>query len=269
MRIIPKNTKVKMQFYKGIGIYDVILGIIALAFIALTVTSNLPSKYTIAIGILILVAPMYIPIGDIKLYQALGYGIKFGVARKTFGKQKKGNAHISTIIPYASVKDNLIIQKDNTYSGVIEVTPIEFNMLSNTKQNFLIDGVISNTLKNVGIFQEYNLVKLEKPIIFDDYLNNELTRIQKLIAEHENNNLNESELRSRVEIVEDRMNLIDSLNSNEKIYASAYYLALHDIDTTSLNNSLDIIENTLKNNNLECKRLNTKELAIFLKYSYE
>ena len=269
MRIIPKNTKVKMQFYKGIGIYDVLLGIIALAFIALTATSNLPNKYTIAIGILILVAPMYIPIGDIKLYQALGYGIKFAVARKSFGKQKKGNAHISTIIPYASVKDDLIYQKDNTLTGVIEVTPIEFNMLSNTKQNFLIDGVISNTLKNVGIFQEYDIVKLEKPIIFDDYLINELTRIQKLIAEHENNNLNESELRSRVEIVEDRMNLIDSLNSNEKIYASSYYIVLHDIDKNSLNNSLEIIENSLKGNNLEAKRLNNKQLAIFLKYSYD
>ena len=49
MRIIPKNTKVKMQFYKGIGMYDVILGVIALAFIALTATSNLPNKYTIFI----------------------------------------------------------------------------------------------------------------------------------------------------------------------------------------------------------------------------
>ena len=43
MRIIPKRTKVKVQFYKGIGIYDVIIGVIALAFLALAVTSNLPN----------------------------------------------------------------------------------------------------------------------------------------------------------------------------------------------------------------------------------
>lgn len=269
MRIIPKNTKVKMQFYKGIGIYDVILGVIALAFIALTATSNLPNKYTIAIGILILVAPLYIPIGDIKLYQAVGYGFKFLIARKSFSKAKSGSAHISTIIPYSTIKDNCIIQKDNTYTGVIEVTPIEFNMLSTTKQNFIIDGVISNTLKSVGVFQEYNLVKLEKPIIFDEYLNNEFTRMQKLIAENENNNLSESELRTRLEIVEDRMNLIDSLNSEEKIYASSYYIVLHDIDRGSLDSSLEIIENALRGNNLEAKRLNNKELAIFLKYSYD
>jgi len=268
MRIIPKNTKIKTQFYKGIGIYDVILGVVALGFIALAATSNLPNKYALALGILIVVAPLFIPLGDIKLYQAIGYGVKFGVAKKTFEKSNK-KSHISSIIPYANVKDNIIVNKNGTYTGVIEITPIEFNLLSYSKQNYFIDGIISNTLKNVSEFQEYNIIKLDKPIIFDDYLNGEVNRIQNLIMEYENINLQENEFRKRVEIIEDRMNLIDSLNSNEKIYASAYYLALHDIDTTSLNNSLDIIENTLKNNNLECKRLNTKELAIFLKYSYD
>lgn len=269
MRIIPKNTKVKLQFYKGIGIYDVILGVIALAFIALAVTSNLPNKYVIALVILIVVAPMFIPLGDIKLYQALGYGIKFAVARKTFSKTTKGNGHISAIIPYSSIKDEMIYGKDGNITGVIEITPIEFNMLSENKQNYLIDGVIGNTLKNVGIFQEYNIVKLEKPIIFDGYIKNELTRIQKLIAENEHDNLNEEEFRKRVEIIEDRMNLIEGINSEEKIFASAYYIVLHDIDKKSLNNSLDLIEQSLKNNNLEAKRLNNKELAIFLKYSYD
>ncbi len=269
MRIIPRNTKVKMQFYKGIGITDIILGVIALAFIALAATSNLPNKYFLAIGILVIVAPMYIPIGDIKLYQALGYAFKFGIAQKTFSIKRKGNSHISAIVPYASIKDDLIYQKDNGITGVIEVKPIEFNMLSEGKQNYLIDGVISNTLKNVGLMQEYNLIKIEKPIIFDGYLRNELTRVQKLIAENENNNLKEEEFRKRVEIIEDRINVIDSINSDEKIYASAYYIAIHDIDKKSLNNSLEIIEQTLRNSNLEAKRLNSKELAIFLKYSYD
>ena len=88
MRIIPKNTKVRMQFYKGIGIYDVIVGVIALAFIALAVTSNLPNKYIIALVVLMIAAPMFIPIGDVKLYQALGYGLTFVVAKKSFRKDK-------------------------------------------------------------------------------------------------------------------------------------------------------------------------------------
>lgn len=269
MRIIPKRTKVKVQFYKGIGIYDVILGIISLAFLALTVTSNFPNKYAIALGILIIVAPMYIPIGEIKVYNAIGYAVKFAIATKSFDKTKKDKRHISSIVPYASIKDSVITQKDGMFTGVIQVTPIEFNLLSESKQNYFIDGVISNTLKNVGEYQQYDIVKLEKPIIFDNYLNNELTRIKNLVDANENNDLNEDEFRKRIEVIEDRMNLINGINSNEKIYASAYYIVLHDIDVLSLNNSLEILENSLKNNNLEAKRLNSKELAIFLKYSYD
>lgn len=269
MRIIPKNTKLKMQFYKGIGIFDVIIGLIAIALISLAVTSNLPNKYILALVILIVAAPLFIPLGDMKVYNAVWYGINFVIAKKSFSKNKKGKSHISTVIPYSSIKDNVIIQKDNSYTGVVEVTPIEFNLLSINKQNHLIDGVISSTLKNVGVFQEYDLVKLEKPIIFDEYVNNELTRIQKIIAERENNNLNEDEFRARVEVIEDRMNLIQNLNSEEKIFASAYYIVLHDVDKKSLQNSLEIVENTLKNNNLQAKILNNKELAIFLRYSYD
>ena len=269
MRIIPKRTKVKMQFYKGIGIYDVLLGIVALAFLALTLTSNLPNRFIIALVILIIVAPMYIPIGEIKVYQAIVYAIKFLVADKSFSKNKKNKKHISSIIPYSKIKENIIYQKDNTLTGVIQVTPIEFNMLSESKQNYFIDGVLSNTLKNVSEFQEYDIVKLEKPIIFDDYLNNELTRIKNLVEANENEELAESEFRKRIEVIEDRMNLINDININEKIYASSYYIVLQDIDKNSLNNSLEIIENTLKNSNLDAKRLNNKELAIFLKYSYQ
>lgn len=269
MRIIPKNTKVKMQFYKGIGVYDVLLGIIALAFIALTATSNLPNKYFLSIGVLIVFAPLFIPIGEIKLYQALLYALKFVFAKKSFSKSKNGSSNISAIIPYSKIKDNIIIGKDNTYTGVIQVNPIEFNLLSENKQNYFIDGVISNTLKNVNEFQEYNIVKLEKPIIFDGYLNNELTRIKNIVAEEEYGGLSEDEFRKRVEIIEDRLNLINTLNSSDKIYNSFYYIVLHDIDKSSLNRSLDIIENTLSNNSLEANRLNDKELAIFLKSSYD
>jgi len=269
MRIIPKNTKVKVQFYKGIGIYDVIIGVIALAFIALAATSNLPNKYAIALGVLIIVAPLYIPIGDIKLYQALGYAVKFGIAKKKFSNKKQGNSNVSAIIPYSSIQNDVLYGKDGTFTGVIEITPIEFNLLSETRKNFFVEGVISNTLKNVNEFQEYHIVKLEKPIIFDEYLNNELTRIKDLVTENENETLKEDEFRKRVEIIEDRMNLIQTLNSEEKIYSSAYYIVLHDIDRISLNNSLEIIENSLQNSNLDCKRLNSKELAVFLKYSFD
>ena len=178
MRIIPKNTKVKLQFYKNVTITDVVLAVIGLGFLALAVSSNLPNKWIVAMVILIIFAPLFIPIGDVKLYNAIGYGLKFVFAKKNFAKSKHGKSNIGTVVPYYKIEDNFIRQKENGFTGVIEIKPIEFNMLSEYKQNYFIDGVLSNILKNVGVFQELDIVKLERPIIFDGYVTNECTRLQ-------------------------------------------------------------------------------------------
>ena len=268
MRIIPKNTKVKLQFYKGVTIADVILAVFALAMLALAVSSNLQSKWIIAMVILVVFAPLFIPIGEIKLYQALVYGLKYTFSRKKFKKANHGKSNIGNIVPYSSIENDVIRQKDGGYTGVIEVKPIEFNMLSEFKQNYFIDGVISNILKNVGIFQEINIVKLERPVIFDNYISNELTKIQELIEANENKQLSEEEFRARANILEDRINIIDKFNSEEKVLSSYYYIVLHDIDNKSLKGTLSLILNLLNNNGLESKQLTDKELAKFIKYSY-
>lgn len=268
MRIIPKNTKVKLQFYKGVTIADVLLAVVGLGFLALAVSSNLHGKWIIAMIILVVFAPLFIPIGEMKLYQAVVYGFRYLFSRKTYDKRKHGKANIGNIVPYAGIENNMIHQKDGGYTGVIEIKPIEFNMLSEYKQNYFIDIVLSNIIKNIGVSQELNIVKLERPIIFDKYISNELTKIQDLIGAKENSQLKEDEFNSRVNVLEDRINIIDRLNSNEKVLSSTYYIVLHDIEPKSLNVSLSLISNTLNNYNLESKQLDDKELALFIKYSY-
>lgn len=268
MRIIPKNTKIKLQFFKNITIPDVLLAIISLAFISLAVTSNLPYKFTIAIVILMVVAPLYIPLGEIKLYQALGYGLKFLGARKKFSSKKRGKKNIQAISSILKYEDDLIKHKEEGFTGVVQITPIEFNLLSEHKQSYVIDNVVSNILKGVGIYQEINFIKLEQPLIFDNYLKNEFSTMQELIQANESKNLNEKEFRSRIEVLEDRINIIDNLNSNEKIFASNFYIAIHDIDKKSLNNSLSNITTSLNANGIEAKQLNNSELITFTKYTY-
>src|SRR5574344_1421393 len=268
MRIIPKNTKVKLQFYKGVTIIDVVLAVIGLGFLALAISSNLPQKWIIAMVILVVVSALYIPVGDGKLYNALGYALKFTFAKKNFSKRKRGKSNIGAIVPYVKNEDNLIRQKENGFTGIVEIKPIEFNLLSEYKQNYFIDGLFSNILKNIGVFQEIDIVKLERPIIFDHYIKNEFTRMQSIIEANENNNLSEAEFRTRACVLEDRINIIDKINSEEKIFASSYYIVVHDVEKKSLQSALDLIVNLLRNNNLEAMQLNNKELALYIKYSY-
>ena len=54
MRIIPKKTKVAMEFFKGVEVPDVIVGIIGISIVISVVFSNLPFRFYIgaAVGVL-------------------------------------------------------------------------------------------------------------------------------------------------------------------------------------------------------------------------
>lgn len=268
MRIIPKNTKIKLQFYKNIGIADVVLGLISLGFICLAITSNLQDKWIIALIILIIVCPLYIKIGDIRLYNSLGHFLKFIFAKKKYSKDYKGKKNISALSPNLKIEDNYIKQKDNSYSAVIEIPPIAFHLMDERKQNYLCDRVFSNIYKNISDYQEIEIVKLEKPLVLDKYIQNELIQIQNLIKANEVQELNEQELKKRLEIIENRINIIDIVNSKEKIYSNYFYFIIHDLDKTNLENTCNLIISLLQNNGFKTKQLNDLELFLFLKYSY-
>jgi conjugal transfer ATP-binding protein TraC len=266
MRIIPKNTKIKMKFYKDITLPDIILGVFVLGFLALTVSSNLPNRWTIALIILMVSAPLFISSGENRLYVSLVYLFKYLNTKSKFSKKQK---NIGAVVSYLEILENAIKNKNDTYTGVIEVEPIEFHMLNEYKQNSLIDGMLSNMLKNCGVMQQFQIIKLEKPLNLDNYTKDEMERINSLITSFENKNLTEEEFRAKVEIVENRINIIDYLNNKQQILKSAYYIAVVDFDIKNLQNLLNLIVNSLKNNQINAKILNKLQLAIFIRYSYD
>ena len=68
MRIIPKETKVRIEFFKGIELLDVIVASIGISLAASVFVSNLPYKLWIIMGILVLFAALIIPLDDEKGY---------------------------------------------------------------------------------------------------------------------------------------------------------------------------------------------------------
>ena len=86
MRIIPKTSKVKFTVYKTITVFDLVLGFTALALLAITLSSNLPYKFYIAIGIIVTIVPLYISFNGDRLYEYIGFVFKFIANRKTYKK---------------------------------------------------------------------------------------------------------------------------------------------------------------------------------------
>ena len=180
MRIIPKTSKVKLTFYKGLTIPDFIVGFITLVILAITVSTNFPFKWYIALGELILVIPFYISISGERLYEYIGFFFKYMATRKKYSLNNKNeNADIRGIIPYKDIDEDLIINRDGTFVSVIEVHPIDFRLLSIDKQDDFIDGVMRRVINNIWLGEEYSVVKLERPLILDGNIKDELERLEK------------------------------------------------------------------------------------------
>lgn len=267
MRLIPRNTKVHTTFYKGLDVLDILLGLICLAIVAIALSSNLMYKFGIAIGVICVFIPMFIPIGEERLCHQVIHLCKHLFRRKIFEINANDAANIETIVPYESIKENYIHNKDGSFTGVIEIKPLEFRLLGYGKQNFLIDGVLTNALSSVGFGQEATIVKLDKTLDLDSYINSDLNRIIALASANKNGTLTDDEYRARVDIIDDRLTLVDTLNSKNTVKYSAYYITLTDRNNISLMSTLSTIKGQLMSGSIESHILGQQELMSFLSAS--
>ena len=267
MRLIPRNTKVQTSLYKGITIADVILGLIGLGLIALAVASNLPYRLFIAMGIACLFIPLFIPVGEERIYKCALYLIRHIFSRKKYTEQGKDAANVQSIIPYERIDGSCIVNKDGGFTGVLEIKPIEFRLLGANKQNYLIDGILTNVLSSIGAGQEAAIVKLEKPLDFDKHIQADLNRIVALAEASENGNLTQEEYAARIDVIQDRLALVDTLNTEQQVKYSCYYIAVSGNNKTSLMATLSAMRGTLLSGSIEAKILKDVQLAEFVALS--
>ena len=267
MRLIPRNTKVRTSFYKGVTVSDVILGIVGLGLAALAVASNLPYRLFIALGIACLFIPLFIPVGEERIYKCALYLARHIFSRKKYSAKGKDAANIQSIIPYEKIDGNCIVHKNGTVTGIIAIKPIEFRLLGASKQNYLIDGVLTNVLTSVGASQEAAIVKLEKTLDFDRHIQADLNRIVALAEANENGDLTDGEYAARIDVIQDRLALADTLKTEQKVKYSCYYIAVTDRNKTSLMATLSVMRGTLLSGSIEARILKGGQLAEFIALS--
>lgn len=269
LRIIPKTSKVKMTFYKSLTIADIAVGFIALIILALTLSTNLPFKWFIALGEICLIIPFYISLNGERLYECIGFIFKYLVSRRRYKeKARNPNADITGIVPYKGIDENVILNRDNTYVGVAEIFPIDFRMLSFEKQEEYIDYVFGRALNSFGAGDEWSIVKLEKPLNLDVNLKDELKRLQDICEAKDSESMSEDEARARIDLIQSRIELIDRVNSNEGINYSHYYLCLISHSKNELNDNLSHAIAILNNGGMSSRRLKNEELKDFIATSF-
>ncbi|MBO6214902.1 MAG: hypothetical protein J6N76_05125, partial [Lachnospiraceae bacterium] len=86
MRLIPGNTKVKIELFRGVGIGDIIVGVIGVGLMTLMLLSTIPYKIYIAIGIVVLTGGLIFRLDDEPTYMLILHFLKFRSYPKRFAR---------------------------------------------------------------------------------------------------------------------------------------------------------------------------------------
>ena len=100
MKVIPRRTKIKMEFLKGVTIGDIILAFIGVGVALGLFLSNFENNLGIWLGIawVAVIISLYFKVADdLRLYQTLGYIIRFLSQRKRFSKETMKKLELSKI----------------------------------------------------------------------------------------------------------------------------------------------------------------------------
>lgn len=260
MRTIPKASKVKLTFYKGVTIADVVIALIALSIIAITLSSNFPFKWYLAGTILVLVIPLYLSVGNDRLYIRIAYLFRYLFLKKSYSEK-----NADSLIPYRSVKDGLVLSEDGSCFSAIEIEPVNFSLLDESKQDELIDYCYSRVLGSIEPEYEWVLQKIEMPLVLNGELQKELERADSLRAMRDKGELTQKEFLPRCDAVQSRFDEIDRMNT-DGIDRSRYFLCLTGISGKIIKETLERAIATFESCGIKSHRLEEEELTVLCNY---
>ncbi len=190
--------------------------------------------------------------------------------KKEKGEAKDSSSHyeeVNDIMPFTGISDGFIEYGGEYYGAVIEIDPIEFRFFSEHRRNNSIENCFGKVLRGLTGDFGANIVKVQRPIIYDSYRDAEYEKLNQLKKSYESGLLTEEELQARVEIQYDRINSVIELCEDNKVIEPFYYLVLFEKDRDRLDTVMRQAVISLEQAELVVRRLGTRELALFLKYT--
>ena len=283
-RMIPKSTKVKVQFFKGINFSDIIVIVFALALVALAWTStfDLIPKVVISFVVVIITAILFMSFEpDVRLYKQLGDLFKHLFGINKYKKQRKNTKNsVAALMPFFGILEQEydekrqigIIDYKDYFGAAVEVNSIQFHMLSETRQNSYIE-TLESAFKTIAPEDMGALYKFSRPMVFDNYIDNECRKREEILESVRHGSTNINEARPRLEIAEARINNLESMNVDSEfpVFKDHLYIAFFCTHIRNLLQVINFVSSSIESGSggaMECKVLDRKQTAIFLKSYY-
>ena len=160
-----------------------------------------------------------------------------------------------------------LIDYGSYLGAAIEIPPVELRFFSQHRRSNAIDSALGNVIRSVGSRYAANIVKIERPMVMDAYIQSEYDKIDMLKYSYERGVFGEEELKARIELVYNRLDELENINQENQILVPRYYLVLFDSDKRQLENQVQTALSLLQTGEMKPHRLNDKELVVFLRYT--
>ena len=172
------------------------------------------------------------------------------------------------IVGFTDIRGGMIEYNKGEYFGAaIEIDPVEFRFFSEHRRQNSIEAGVGRILRGIDPKYSANIVKIDRPIRYESYLDKEYEKLYQLRDSYESGLLTEEELKARVEVEYDRISELQSLCEDNKVVTGFYYIVLYESDKRQLELQVSNALSSLTQGELVARRLDDKELAIFLKYT--
>lgn len=187
--------------------------------------------------------------------------------RAKLAEQEKKRVDIRKMTLVSGISEGFIQYGSQYFGAVIEIPAVELRFFSQTRRTNAIDRAVGSVIRSIGTSYSANIVKLERPMILDKHIQAEYDKIDALRRNYEQGVINEDEMRSRTEVIYQRINSLRNYNQDDKVLIPHFYLVLFDSDKRQLDNQVQSAIGTLEQGEMLPRRLNDKELAVFLRYT--
>lgn len=272
VRIVPRRTKVKLEFIRGFTALDLLLAVIAVVVLIVLAASNFPGHIWIAMVWAIFALSMFFKIADSdRFYVTIAHLARFSMQKKKYEKNPaKGKPTIKNIIPFESIYRDRFISYGSYYGAVLEVKPILFDLLNEYSQNNVIDVGFGNALRRLDDNQVFEIVKINKAMVLDNLAYNENKKYDNLLDMLYEHQMTQEEVDARAPIFEERVAFLEDKNRTNKIYKDYFYLVVLGRDLEALENTVNGMATSLATSltPVTTNRLVGSELAIFLRANY-
>ena len=275
IRHIPRKSKVKIEVFNGVGIADIVFGVIGLGLALLLLFANIlefPYSMYLTISFVVIWCMLYLNISEgVRLYYGLVLMFKFLSYKKKYLKNfKNPTEDISRIIPFEKISTDKYVQfYGGYYAKVVEILPMNFGLLTDEKQDSVVNS-FAHAISRLNANQKFSIVKTRKPMVLDEMARYEDNKYNTLNDMRDRGLYNPDELDPRSIVFEERLEHINYLNTESKIVKDFYYIVIYDKDREALETAVSGMVSSLESsaNPIFTREIKGNELLVFLKSTF-